>query len=92
MDNNTLGLKYYAYMEDAPLFDLLRKDNIETNNQLMAFSNYSWKYCPETGTSTGSNMIFYQCGPIHHGTHVPVPVAQSGTKLSTMQHTLREWI
>ena len=27
-DNNTLGLKYYADMEYAPLSDLLRQDNI----------------------------------------------------------------
>ena len=43
-DNNTLGLNYYAYMEDSPLSDLLRQDNIKTENQLMAFYDYSWKY------------------------------------------------
>ena len=77
MDNKTLGLNYYAYMEDAPLFDLFRKDNIETDNQLMAFSNYSWKYFPDTGISKVKYIIFYQSGPIDHGTHVPGPVSQS---------------
>ena len=43
----------------------------------MAFSDSSWQDCPETGRSTGAYMIFYQGGPIDHGTHVPGPVAQS---------------
>ena len=30
--------------------------------------------------STGSNIIYYQGGPIDHGTPVPVPVAQSSAE------------
>ena len=44
---------------------------------MMAFSDYSWQYFPDTGRSTGSYIIFYQGGPIYHGTHVPGTVAQS---------------
>ena len=33
-----------------------------------------------TGRSTGAYIIFYQGGPIDHGTHVPVPVAQSSAE------------
>ena len=76
-DNKTLGLKYYADMNDAPVTDLLRKSNINTKNHLMDFSDSSWKDCPDTGRSTGAYIIFYQGGPIDHGTHVPGPVAQS---------------
>ena len=36
-DNKTLGLKYYADMNDAPVSDLLRQANITTENQLMDF-------------------------------------------------------
>ena len=42
----------------------------------MAFCDSSWQYCPDTGKSTGEYIIFYQCGPIDHGTYVLVPVAQ----------------
>ena len=42
----------------------------------MAFSDSSWQDCPDTGRSTGAYNIFYQGGPIEHGTHVPGPVAQ----------------
>ena len=31
-DNTTLGMKYYAYLNDAPVTDLLRQANIKTNN------------------------------------------------------------
>ena len=75
-DNKTLVQKYYADQNDAPVTDLLRQSNIKTNNQLMDFSDSSWQDCPETGRSTGAYIIFYQGGPINHGTHIPGPVAQ----------------
>ena len=46
----------------------------------MAFSDSSWQDCTETGISTGAYIIFYQGGPIDHGTHVPGPVAQSSAE------------
>ena len=76
-ENKTLGLKYYADLNDAPVTGILRQANIKTKNHLMAFSDSSWKYCPDTGRSTGAYIIFYQGGPIDHGTHVPGLVAQS---------------
>ena len=38
------------------------------------------QYCPGTGRSTGEYIIFYQGGPIDHGTHVPGPVSQSSAE------------
>ena len=73
-DNKTLGLKYYDDLNDAPVTDLLRQANIKTRNHLMAFSDSSWQGFPDTGRSTGAYNIFYQGGPIDHGTHVPGPV------------------
>ena len=75
--NKTLGLKYYADLNDAQVTDILRQVNIKTNNHLMDFSDSSWQDCPDTVRSTGAHIIFYQGGPIDHGTHVPGPVAQS---------------
>ena len=75
--NKTLGLKYYSDLNDAPVTDLLRQASIKTKNHLMLFSDSSWKDCLDTGRSTGAYIIFYQGGPIDHGTHVPGPVAQS---------------
>ena len=69
-------LKYYSDIEDALLSDLLIQDNIKNEKQLMASSDSTWKYFPETDRSTGVYIILYICGPIDHGTHVPVPVSQ----------------
>ena len=52
-DNKTLGYKYYANINDAPVYDLLRKAIIKTENQLMAFYDSSRKDCPDTGISIG---------------------------------------
>ena len=76
-DNKTLGLKYYADMNDASVTDLLRQDSIKTENHLMAFYDSSWQYFPYTGRSTGAYITFYQGGPIDHGTHVTGPLVQS---------------
>ena len=79
-ENKTLGLKYYADLNDAPVTDILRQANINTKNHLMAFSDSSWQDCPDTGRSTGAYIILYQCVPIDHGTHVPGPVERSSAE------------
>ena len=75
-----MGLKYYTDMNEAHVSDILRQPNIKTENQLMAFSDSSWQYFPDTGRSTVAKIIFYQGGPIYHGTHVPGPVSQSSAE------------
>ena len=75
-DNKTLGLKYYADINDAPVTDILSQANIKPKNHLLAFSDSSWQDFPDTGRSTGAYISFYQGGPIDHGTHVPGPVDQ----------------
>ena len=79
-DKKTLGLKYYADMNDAPLTDLLIQASIKPDNQLMAFSDSIWQYFPDTGIITGAYIIFYQGGTIDHGTPVPGPVSQSSAE------------
>ena len=81
MDNKTLGLKYYTDMNDAPVTDLLRQASIKTDNHLMAFYGCSWQDFPDTGRSTGAYIIFYQGGPIDHGTNVLVPFSQSSSEI-----------
>ena len=46
----------------------------------MVFSDSSWQDFPDTGRSTGANIIFYRGGKIYHVTNVPGPVAQSSVK------------
>ena len=42
----------------------------------MDFYDSIWQDCPDTGRSTGAYIIFYQGGPIDHGTHAPGTVSQ----------------
>ena len=72
-----MGLYYYDTIKDVTLSYLFRKSSINTENQLMDFYESSCQYFPDTGRSTESYIIFYQGGPIDHGTYVPGPVAQS---------------
>ena len=67
-------------MNGVLVSDLLRQSSIKTENKLMGLSDSSWKYCPDTGRSTEVYNIFYQVGPIYHGTHDPGPVDQSITE------------
>ena len=46
----------------------------------MDFSDYGWQDFPDNGRSTGAYIIFYQGGPIEHGTHVPGPFSQSNSE------------
>ena len=79
--NENLGLSYYAEMNDAPISDLLIQASINTENQLMVFSDSSCKDFPETSRSTGSYIISYQGRKIYHGTHVSGSVSQSSAEI-----------
>ena len=65
-DNNTLGLKYSADMNNAPLSNLFRQASINTENQFLYSSDSSWQDCQDTGIITGACIILYQCRPIDH--------------------------
>ena len=41
-DNKTLGLKYYADLNDAPVTDLLRQANINTKNHWKKYRSISY--------------------------------------------------
>ena len=61
---------------------LLRLASNNTENQFIAFSDYSWQDCPDTGRITGEYIIFYQGVPTYHVTPVTGPVAQSSSEIN----------
>ena len=81
-ENNNLGLKYYSKKEDAPLSDILRQASINTDKQLMMFSDSRWHYCPDTGISPGAYIVFM----------FQVQLQNILLKVSIMQHSMQEWI
>ena len=52
--NKTFELNYYTDMKDSPLSDLLIQYIINTDNQLMAFYDSSWRDFPDTGIIKGA--------------------------------------
>ena len=54
MVNNTLGLNYYATINNSPVSDLLRRARIKIENHLMNFTDSSWQDCSDNVRSTGS--------------------------------------
>ena len=91
-DNNNLGLKYYANMNNAPVTDLLRQASIKTENHWMAFSGSSYKYCPATGRSTGAYINFLKVVPLTISHMLQDQLLNKVHKVSTMHHALQEWI
>ena len=79
-DNKILGLRYYAKIEDAPIFDLTIQAIIKTDNQLMVLYDYRWQECTDTDRSKGAYMMFYQGGPIDNFTYVSDPVASTSAE------------
>ena len=91
-DNKTLGLKYYADLNYAPVTDILRQSNIKTNNYLMDFSDSSWQDCPDTGRSTGAYIIFIKEGKLTMVHMFQDQLLNPLHKVSTIQYAPQEWI
>ena len=79
-DTNNLRLKYYAKNQNAPIYDLLRQDIINTENQFMVFSDSIWQECQDTGRSRGAYIVFSQGWKIDYCTHVTCLVARSSAE------------
>ena len=92
LDNKTLGLKYYADLNDSPVTDLLRQANINTKNHLMDFLNLVGKIV-QTLEEVQEHILFSikvdQLTMVHmFQDQLQNPVQ----KLSTIQHALQEWL
>ena len=79
MGNKTLGIKYSANINDAPVSDLLRKTSNKTENHLRFFYYSSSQNFLDIGKSRGAYIIFYQGVPIDHGSHVSGTFSQPNT-------------
>ena len=47
----------------------------------MVFSDPIWRYCPDTGRSTGAYIVFNKGGPLDHCTNVTGTVAQYSAEI-----------
>ena len=89
-DNKTLGLKYYAYLNDAPVTDLLSQDNIKTKNHLMDFSDFVGRIV-QTLEKVQEHIIFsIKMGKLTMAHMFQDQLLNPVQKAITIQHALQE--
>ena len=91
-DNNTLGLKYYANMKDAPVSDLLRQVSIKIENHLMDFLILVEKIVQKLAEVQDHTLYFMKVGQLTMAYMFQDQLMNQVQKVSTMQHALQEWI
>ena len=87
-----MGLKYYDSIKDSPLSDLLRKDILNTENTLVAFSDSSGKDCPDTARSTGAYILYIKMGQLKMVNMLQDELLKRVHKVGTIQHALQEFL
>ena len=91
-DNKTLGLKYYADLNDAPVTDILRKANIKTKNHLMDFLILVGRIV-HTMEEVQEHILFStKVGQLTMAHMFQDQLLNPVQKVSTMQHALQEWL
>ena len=91
-ENKTLGLKYYTDINDAPISDLLRQAGIKTENQLMAFSDFSCQYFHTLAEVQEYKLYFIKMGKLTMVTMFQDQLLNHVQKGSTIQHAMQEWL
>ena len=91
-DNKTLGLKYYADLNDAPVTDHMRQANIKTKNHLIFFYDSSWQDCPDSGKIQENTLFSIKVGQLTIAQMFQDHFLNTVQKVSTMQHALKEWL
>ena len=74
------GLRYYAILEESPIYKMLKVNNITPSRNLFTFSDSSWDDDFDTSRSTGGYLIFHQGGVVDHSSNMPGPVAMSSAE------------
>jgi hypothetical protein len=72
-----LGIKYYHDTKCSTMGDLLLRNNILQDNEMVAFCDSSWQDDKDTARSTGSFATIFQGGLIDYASFVPDPIAMS---------------
>jgi hypothetical protein len=78
--NTQLGLTYYSDITKAPVYKMLKDNNITPKRKMFTFSDSSWDDDHDTSRSTGGYLIFYQGGVIDHSSNLPIPIAMSSAE------------
>ena len=87
-DNKTLGLDYYANINDAPVSDILRQASIKNENQLMANLILVGKIFQTLVEVQYHTLYFIKVGQLTMEYMLQDHFINQVQKLSTMHHAL----
>ena len=90
--NKTLELRYYANINDAPVSDLLRQASIKTENHLMDFLIIVVNIVQTLAEVQEHTLYFIKVGQLTMTHMFQYQLLNKAQKLSTMQHSLQEWL
>ena len=51
------GIKYYRKLKDAPIYGVLKEQNIDPIHEYFGMQDSSWQDCLDTGRSTGRYFV-----------------------------------
>ena len=85
-----MGLKYYAYLNDAPVTDLLGQANIKTKNHLMDFLILVGKIVQTLEEVEEHTLFSIKVGQLNMAHMFQDQLLNTVQKVSTMQHALQE--
>ena len=91
-DNKTLGLKYYAVMNDSPVTDLLRQASIKTENHLMVFFILVGKIVQTLVEVQEHKLSLINVGQLTMAHMFQYQFLNQVHKVGTTQHALQEWL
>ena len=91
-DNKTLGLQYYADLNDVPVTDLLIKANIKTRNHLMAFLILVGRIVQTLEEVQEHTLFSIKVDQLTMAHMFQDQLYNPVQKVSKMQHSLQEWI
>ena len=92
MDNKTLGLKYYADMNNAPESDIQRQASIKTEIHFMDFLIIFGKIVQKLADVQEHTLYFTKVGQLNMAHIFQYQLTNQVQTVSTMQHELQEWI
>ena len=88
-DNTTLGLNYYADMNDSLVSTLLRQSNIKTDTQLMVSLILVGNIIKTLAELQEHILYFINVGQLTMATMLQDQFLNQVQKVSTMQHVLQ---
>ena len=88
--NKYLELRYHSNKVYAPLFEVLKQDSINTENQLMVLYDSICQNSLNNGLNTGAYVLFYEGGQLIISHIFQIHLLNIVLKVTIMKHAFPE--